>query len=423
MPLPPLCGIQMKRHFANWLTAYASYTSDSESPAEFHFWSGVWTVAGALRRRVWIDMRKFQWTPNFYVVLVGPPGIVTKSTSSRIGTRLLERIKGIHFGPPSITWQKLADSLSTAVEHMKTLAPDGTEQFIPMSCLNISVSELGTFLKMEDTSLIDVLVDLWDGQLTTWGHSTKTSGTIDIRNPWLNIIGCTTPAWLRSHFPEHLVGGGLTSRIIFVYGDKKQKLVPYPDELKPSADYQLLEAKLIEDLQQISEMSGEFQLTTEARQWGHDWYTKHWNGRRDNELTSERYSGYLARKQTHLHKVAIVLAAARSSKLIIEKEDLRMADELLRLVEPHMLKVFESIGVVDEAKHVHEILPFVRAHGFLTPDELWQKVMNLMSQRDFEDAVRAAHRGGLLKVGEKNGKRGLVPGEMKPRGSVNAPSS
>ena len=72
----------MARNFPNWLTAYATYTADSESPREFHLWTGIWTLAGALRRRVWIDMRKFQWTPNFYIVLVGPPGIVNKSTTS-----------------------------------------------------------------------------------------------------------------------------------------------------------------------------------------------------------------------------------------------------------------------------------------------------------------------------------------------------
>ena len=38
-----------------------------------------------------------------------------------------------------------------------------------MSCLTIQVSELGTFLKIEDGALVDVLVDLWDGQLSDLG--------------------------------------------------------------------------------------------------------------------------------------------------------------------------------------------------------------------------------------------------------------
>ena len=400
----------MPRNFSNWLTAYGSYTSDSESPPDFHFWTGVWTIGAALRRRVWIDMRKFQWTPNFYIILVGPPGIVSKSTTSRTGARLLEKIDGIKFGPPSITWQKLTDSLAAAVEHMKHTMPDGSEEFLPMSCLTIQVSELGTFLKMDDASLVDVLVDLWDGQLGSWGHSTKTSGETLIKNPWLNILGCTTPAWLKEHFPQHLIGGGLTSRIVFVYGDTKAKLIAYPDEEIKTDDYRLLETRLIEDLKQIAVMQGEYKLSLDARVWGQNWYATHWGAARGKGVASSRYEGYLARKQTHMHKVAIVLAAAESNNLTIERSHLEKADVLLQNTEPHMVKVFDSIGVAPEARHVHEILPFLRAFGFLTTDELWKHVMNLMSQKDFEDALRSAIRGGLVLVKDgPNGRKGLSP--------------
>jgi len=352
-------------------------------------------------------MRKFQWTPNFYVILVGPPGIVNKSTSSRTGMRLLEKVPGVKFGPPSITWQKLTDSLGQAVEYMKHTKADGTDEHLPMSCVTIQASELGTLLKPEDTSLIDVLVDLWDGQLTQWGHSTKTSGETTIKNPWINIIGCTTPSWLKENFPESMIGGGLTSRIIFVYGDKKQKLVAYPDELIHGADYHDLEVKLVADLNEIAKLSGEYKLTQAARIWGHNWYAHHWNAKRADHLASDRYGGYLARKQTHLHKLAIILSAAQSDQLIIDKEQLEMAEALLSGVEPHMLKVFESIGVTEESRHVHELIPFLRTYGWMTMDELWKKVMNLMSNQDFENAIRAALRAGLVSVIEKGGRKGL----------------
>jgi hypothetical protein len=412
----------MARTFANWLTAYASYTADSESPREFHLWTGIWTLAGALRRRVWIDMRKFQWTPNFYIVLVGPPGIVNKSTTSRTGMRLLEQVDGIKFGPPSITWQKLADSLSAAAEHMRHTKPDGTDAFLPMSCLTIQVSELGTFLKMEDGALVDVLVDLWDGQLSTWGHSTKMSGDIIIKNPWLNIIGCTTPSWLKANFPEHTIGGGLTSRIIFVHGDEKAKLIPYPDEALTPADYEALEKGLVADLKEIAIISGEYLLSGEARQWGQDWYTKHWDtSLRPKHLSSDRYGGYIARKQTHLHKLAIVLAASESSVRRIERPHLETAEALLLSVEPHMMKVFESIGVVSEARHLAELLPFLRAHGFLTADQLWKCVMNLMSLKDYEDALRAGLKGGTLCVAQNGHAQGIALA-ASPRVNGPAPS-
>jgi hypothetical protein len=104
------------RAYNNWIKAYVSHTRFSESPDAFHFWTGVATVAGALRRRVWIDERHFQWTPNFYIVLVGPPGVAAKSTSIRSGISLLERVPGVYLGPQSMTWQALTESLQNAQE-------------------------------------------------------------------------------------------------------------------------------------------------------------------------------------------------------------------------------------------------------------------------------------------------------------------
>lgn len=389
----------MTRHFGNWLQAYMAYTADSEAPNDFHFWTGVWTIAGALRRRVWIDMRKFQWTCNFYIVLVAPPGIATKSTAARSGWRLLEKIKGIHFGPPSMTWQALTESLAAAIEHLDIVdRRTGELLLIPMSCLNILVSELGTFLKPQDSALMDVMTDLWDGQLSLWGHKTKTAGQVDIKNPWLNIIGCTTPAWLRSNFPEQLIGGGLTSRVVFVYGNTKRRLVPFPDEEVPEKVYYDIEQKLIDDLTEIASMQGEYHLTSEARAWGHQWYTKHWGTDRPAHMASDRYEGYVARKQTHMMKLAIVLAASQSNLLEITQKHLEEAEALLTGTEPHMMKVFESIGMVDEAKHVAEICAYVRTHKMLTSDQLWSLVGSVMSQREFNEAIHAAVRGGALKV-------------------------
>ena len=57
------------------------YTAPLESPDRMHFWTGVSTIAGALRRKVWIDQRYFQWTPNFYIVLAAPAGIIAKSST------------------------------------------------------------------------------------------------------------------------------------------------------------------------------------------------------------------------------------------------------------------------------------------------------------------------------------------------------
>ena len=262
------------RNFPHWLKAYMRFTRASESPDAFHFWTGVGTIAGALRRRVWLDMRHFQWTPNFYIILVGPPGVANKFTTIRIGTNLLEAVDGIHFGPQSMTWQSLTQTLEQSVEYVKYNDLSGAEQLQAMSPVTCSIPELGTFLKMDDHALVDVLIAMWDGQIENWGHRTKTSGNIEIKNPWLNILACTTPAWLKQHFPISMIGGGLTSRIMFIYGDKKRHLVAYPDTQIQEADYIKQKVMLIDDLKRIALLSGPFSISTEARKWGVNWYEK-----------------------------------------------------------------------------------------------------------------------------------------------------
>jgi len=372
------------------------FTRDSEAPDDLHFWTGVSTVAGALRRKVWIEMRKFQWSPNFYVVFVGPPGVVTKSTTINAGFELLEKVEGVHFGPESITWQALGMDFEKAIEHVDYTDESGAEVSLPMSCLTCSISELGTFLNMEDSKMVSFLIEMWDSKKRPFSHRTVASSQLEVRNPWLNIIACTTPSWLKNNFPEGAIHGGLTSRMIFVYADKKRHLVPYPDEVIPAREYYDLFNKLVEDLQDIGRMQGRYHLTDKARKWGHDWYQKHWFGDRPISMASDRYEGYLARKQTHIHKLAIIMAAARSSKLLLEPEHLQEADDILTVTEPKMIHAFESIGLVDEARKTQEIVAFVKAHGSLTSQELWRMCQNTMELKDFQSAVVSAVQSGML---------------------------
>jgi hypothetical protein len=308
-----------------------------------------------------------------------------------------------------MTWQKLARSLSDAIEHVEYTNSAGIKDRIPMSCLTIQVSELGTFIHAEDDQLLSFLIRMWDGQRDKFRHETVGGGVVEIDNPWLNVISATTPAWLKANFPESMVSGGLTSRVVFIYGDKKRSLIPYPDEVIPPTEYAKLRLDLIADLAEISKLAGPYQLSTFAREWGRAWYADHNNpDLRPPHLASERFSGYIARKQTHLHKFAIILAAAKRSSLIIEEDDLKESDSIISDNEHDMLQVFESIGVTDQRNHVNEIVSIVRFSGFMTSKGLWARSMNHMTLREFEEAVRAAIHGRQLELTVQNGLQGVI---------------
>lgn len=396
----------MPRNFPHWLKAYCGFTSQSEAPLDFHFWTGVSTIASVLRRRVWKDELLFKWTPNFYIVFVGPAGIVTKSTTLSLGLTLLRKVDGIHFGPDSMTWHGLGKQFEAAVEYADYTNPAGEKKPVLMSALTCSVSELGTFLRPDDKSLVSFLTDVWDGKERPFLHTTKSSGEIKIENAWLNIISATTPSWLQQNFPVSLLSEGIGSRIVFVYGEAKRHFTAYPSRQVRASDYASMEQRLVDDLKHIAKLVGPYDLTDDAYKWGEAWYIKH-QSQSSPAMASGRYGGYLARKQTHMHKLAMVLAASQRDNLLIEVSDLKEAEAILNSTESSMIKVFESVGVVDEAKHVAELTAFVRAHKWLTAKDLYRLCYNIMTEKDFKLALKHAIDGDLLQVVAQNNMNGV----------------
>lgn len=387
----------MPRLLSDWLRAYLEFTEHTEAPERYHFWTAISTIAGALQRHVWIDQIKFQWVPNFYIILVGPAGTVTKSTTMSIGMGLLEQLKDIDFGPESLTWQALGQSLMDAGRAFEF---NGEKTVI--SCNTIAASEAGTLLKLDDDGLVSMLINMWDGQksLRPWKHKTRSQQTIEIKNPWLNIICCTTPTWLSGNFPEHIIGGGLASRIVFVYGAKKKRLIAYPAREMTlngfdKAAHKLLETGLVNDLREISALKGPFTLTEDAMDWGTEWY-KRIQTLRPAHLASSRFDVYLNRKQTFLHKIAMILSVAeKDCKMEITRDHLMKSDVILTDVEIDMLKVFESIGLVQEARQRNEILRFLES-GPMRVEDLWNHCANIMPIREFSEGIRAAHEANLI---------------------------
>lgn len=400
----------LARHFKNWLDGYLEYTRYSEAPTPLHFWTGVSTIGGALRRRVWIDELQFQWTPNFYIVFVGPPGVITKSTSIRLGADLLREIDGVHFGPNSLTWQALAVALEEAFEEvpLPLIADEDTPRTLPMSCITCSIKEFGTFIDPSDRKLIDVFTDLWDGQLETWEHSTKTQGKTKVQNPWINIISAVTPAWLKKNMPDEMIGGGLTSRIIFVFGDKKRELIPYPSELIKTDNWLQDRQHLIDDLREIATLVGEYKLTPEAIEFGSDWYRNKLWGERPTKLASDRFDGYLSRKQTHVHKLAIVLAAAQRDELVITKRDLELSIRIITSLEDSMLVVFQSIGVSETSRYLVEIIAYLKVLKRIDKRTLWRECYSVMTSQQFADALEGGVRAGYIRIVNHGGVEGDI---------------
>lgn len=374
------------------------YTEDTEAPANFHMWTGLVALAGAVQRKIWIDLAHFQWVANLYVLLIGEPGIVTKSTSIRIGRNLLRGVKGFHQGPDSVTWQALLDSFTEAAHSFKI---DNGEMV--QSPLSLFIAEVGNFLDPTNREAMDLLTDMWDGQATTFTRRTKAHGAAEIINPWLNFIGCTTPTWIQNNFSADLVGGGFASRLIVVFGDKKRKLIAYPGISAGGLKVEMEEG-LTNDLRHIARLQGPMKLTPEAIEWGEKWYAELQAGL-GKEIISRRASGYFARKQTHLHKIAMLLSVSCRDDLIIDQEHLEIAHGMLIFVEKDITRVLENITNRQvAARNALEIIQVLKSGHQLTDQQVYGHLWSFMSKKDFDTALQDLQSARKIHAVASNGK-------------------
>jgi hypothetical protein len=381
------------RNYADWLRAYVDYASFSEAPKRMHFWSGVSAIAGALRRRVWIDQAYFRWHANHYLVFVAPPGIVSKSTTVSIAMDILRRVPGIKFGPDVVTWPALVTAFASSAE-----AFEYSGEWHTQCALTLESSEFGNLVNPQDREMLDLLITLWDSKTGGFRKVTKGSGSDLVENPWINMIACTTPAWIAGNFPEYVIGGGFTSRCLFVYTDTKEKFVAYPSLAVPP-DLREKQALLAADLEHIStNLVGPYLLSEDALEWGETWYKYHYTHPPDG-LADDRFGGYLARKQTHVHKLAMVMAAGQRDTLVITADDLSLANTMVTELEPDMPKVFAKIGRTEESVQAERFIQFIKTTGPVPYDEAYRYIhLHFPDFRDYEGMLNGALRAGILQL-------------------------
>lgn len=380
----------------DWLEDFVEHTSYGETPAKIMRWVGIATLAGALRRKVFIDQLSFQWSPNFYLLIVAPPGVVKKSTSIGLGLKMLRRIEGIDFGPQMVTWQQMITHMAGTRE---TVLVDGED--FEMSCCTVSLSEFGSFFDPSDRNMITNLTDMWDGKLETVVKETKTSGTDEIVNPWLNILACTTPKWIASNFSANLIGEGFGSRPIYVYADTPQKSIAYPKRNMMSGQdmqaFKQRENELTYRLGKIAQYAGEYRMTEEAYQWGEAWYADYMQKQMARGNSAE--TGVYARLQTHLHKVAMVLSAAREKFPVIDVQEMIDADAMLQDLGEDVTKVFSFVGQSAITGASRELVELLTKRGQMPSETIYREYFyKSMTKNEFNEAVQSAQAAGLVDV-------------------------
>ena len=339
----------MSRNLPDWLDAFMELTENSEPPAMFRKWAGISTIAAALQRKVRVDLGlSLTFYPNLYIVLVGPSA-TGKGTAMKFASDIIEQV-------PTIRLSAQATSLQALIRRMKdtnlTDVNIVTGEQTYHSSLTIFSTEFTVFLGYHNQELIAALCEWYDCH-NRWVYETIARKKEEVVGVWVNLLAGTTPDAIRASLPIESIGGGLTSRIIFVVEEKRGKLVVVPTMTDREIE---LQQKLVYDLEAINRLTGPMRYTEDFLKVYSDWC---YYADTHRPFQDKKFDGYCGRRRKHLITLAMICCASHSDEMIMTAKDMERAISLLAEVEIKMGKVFKGIGRSSTADLLNDAVTFI----------------------------------------------------------------
>lgn len=388
----------MGRRLEDWIDSYMDATDNTEPPESFRRWVAISAIAAALQRKCWLQWDKKLY-PNLYVILVAPPGKARKGTSISPIASMVKRL-GVPLSAEAITREALIQAMAAS----ETETEMDAETTLKHSSLTVISPELTVFLGYQNSSLISNITDWYDCS-DTWQYVTKTSGADHISGVFLNLLGATTPDLLRTALPLDAIGGGLTSRMLFIYEENKGKKVALP--FQSDEDKRKME-DLYRDLEEIHKMKGQFTVTPGFLSDYEYWYM---NEAEKIGTPLPKLAGYVERRPTHLLKLCQIMAASRGT-MVIDKIDMLRARANLMSIEPGMASVFGGIGASPVAPYIQKIISEVALSGPQPMRLMYKMFASDISYTNFEDMFKMIRGMGYLLI-NRNGQTWIASAKEK----------
>ena len=363
------------RKLENWITGFENYMENSETPNLFKTWTAISVICSCLGRKCWHtwDMKIY---PNMYIVLVAPSGV--RKGTVMYPARTIVDYSGVPIAADATTREALIRALNKSGTEI--ILEGGTKAY-KHSSLTIFSSELTVFLGQNNWLLISDLNDWYDCK-DDWIYDTKNSGTDNITGVWVNLLGATTPEFLNTALPNDAIGGGLTARIIFVFADKKSKIVPAPFITPKMIE---IMKKLIHDIDVIKDLQGKFTISSQFFELHTAWYL---NGEANPPFTDNTLEKYCQRRSLHVRKIAMAHSIARSNEMILRAEDFKYAENLLLTTEKYMPFAFSGRGRHPGAWVIDQIQRMMDAKGAITFNALVEAFLMDATVDELKDYVK-----------------------------------
>ncbi len=315
------------------INAFCEYTEDTEIPTIFSLWAAISTISSALGRDCFVDRGFFVVFPNLYVVLVAGSAACKKSSAIMLAYRLIEKTEPkVHILSQKMTTEALIGSLSGMTAKDSTLILDE-------ACGILIVDELSTLIDKNafKSGMISLLTKLYDCE--DFPYETRGRGIELVKNPCLSILGGSTLHWIKASIPQEAIGGGFTSRILFIFKATNEKMEPWPTI---SEENRKCYENIAHDLNEVAKMRGAFGITDNALDIFKDEYEEFRT--KSPLIANPNLAGYAGRRDTILLKICMVVSASIDDRRVIDTDDMVMAIKAMKLIERDMPKVLQAIS-------------------------------------------------------------------------------
>lgn len=338
----------MKRNFPNgFIQAFLEYSKNVGAPERFLLWSAISGVSAALERKTWVHYNGIQVIyPNLYVMLIADSGIAKKSTATRPIMEIIGGVDGVSKMSTVMSGASLVNQLSEA-GNAKTFDFGGIKYKNSSLFAFSSEAKVTIGGKSGLEGVQELLTDLYDcgrtniwSEKNAWDKQTLSGGKIEIFNPCLNFLACSTPSWLNDSIGRSGIEGGFASRVLFINQKERVDDSGWLDEEELTDKPDDIRKLLIEDLNSINKLQGVYKT---AKGWKEAYNSIKIDTNDKMDMGGEM-KAYYSRKMWHLIKLSQVLAADQSNELILTPDHLNAANELLMKIEPDMYSAFSMQG-------------------------------------------------------------------------------
>lgn len=329
----------MKRKTSDWINGYVELLAETEWPIPFVIWSAISCVAGALQRRVWMPWGPDKIYPNLFIILVGHSGL-GKGQAMKAGIEMF-RSTGLPVTADAVTLADLLNFLDAKAGSFEY--PPGSGIIQQQAAAQIFARELTVLLGTKDMKKLAHLTDLYDCH-DHWKNATKSQGVDELWGVCVNILGATAPDWFPTILPVEAMGGGFSSRIIFVVEQTGRKAPTRPPW---TAKHEKLRDDLQDDLHTMATYYiGPYEFDKEAFGLFDSFYQKQQENIRNDlwPVPDKMFQGYCTRRALHLRKVAMSMAISRGSMGDINAADFERAYKILENAESKMPRTFGGVG-------------------------------------------------------------------------------